>query len=379
MSSGCDLPLDLANHPRARRRIADARQHGVHPALVRPVGDAGVEAVGAGQVGIHVGGHVQAGGAGGLDAADHLLHPPPVGAARHLEVPDLHRHRRLARDGERLVQRLVDLLRLAADVARVEAVVPGRHLGERDQLRRPGEAARLVDEPGGDAERALQHGLFHQLLHPGELGGVRLHVGEAEHHAAHLGRAHQHRLVDAGPRPAQPPEVAGQVLPVDLEVVFAQPGLLLVDPGRVHRRGRDAFAGQLGGDALADLGLLARVDQRVQLALAEHVDEAGREREPVQLDAPVRSRVGEIAHGRDGVAADAHVGAEPGRPGPVDDPPAGEDQIEDRGAEERDHAWGATTIMPSSPSAPSTTARTGSTCFAMVASSRRGAVTSLVV
>src|SRR5438045_150307 len=86
-----------------------------------------------------------------------------------------------------------------------------------------------------------------------------------------------------------------------------------------------------------------------------------------------------IADGGDAVAADPDVRPEPGRPGPVDDAPAGEDQIEDRRAEQRDHACGATATTPSSPSAPSTTARTGSAWRTVVASCSSEPVTSLVV
>jgi len=66
------------------------------------------------------------------------------------------------------------------------------------------------------------------------------------------------------------------------------------------------------------------------------------------------------------------------RSGAVDDLPAGEDQVEDE--QRRDHPAfaGATTITPSSPMAPSTTARTGNACRASVASSTSAVVTSLV-
>src|SRR5439155_670185 len=127
-----------------------------------------------------------------------------------------------------------------------------------------------------------------------------------------------------------------------------------------HRRRRDAFAGQLGGDPLADLRLLAGIDQHVELALPEEIDEPGRDRQIPQLDPPFRLFPRKIADGGDAVAADPDVRPEPRRPGPVDDAPAGEDQIEDRRAEQRDHACGATATTPSSPSAPSTTARSGS-------------------
>src|SRR5205085_3395653 len=118
---------------------------------------------------------------------------------------------------------------------------------------------------------------------------------------------------------------------------------------------------------------------RIELALPQQVDEPGSKRAILEVDAAARLASGEIAHGDDGIAANADVRAKPGRARPVDHPAAGEDEIEDGRADQRGHACGATTITPSSPWAPSTTARTGNTWRAMVASSSRAEVTSLAV
>src|SRR2546421_4336932 len=95
-------------------------------------------------------------------------------------MPDLHRHSRLTGDGECLVERVADPLRLAPDVTRVDPAVLRRHPGEGDQLRSAGEASWLVDQAGRDAERTLPHRRLHQLLHPRQLLLVGLYVLEAE-------------------------------------------------------------------------------------------------------------------------------------------------------------------------------------------------------
>src|SRR5947207_6449140 len=95
------------------------------------------------------------------------------------------------------------------------------------------------------------------------------------------------------------------------------------------------------------------------------------------LDPRAGTRFGKIPDHRDRVAANADVGAEPGRAGAVDDAASREDQIEDQ--QRRDHVGGVTTITPSSPTAPSTTARTGRAVRARVASPMRPGGTSLAV
>src|SRR5207244_11856917 len=135
-------------------------------------------------------------------------------------------------------------------------------------------------------------------------------------------------VIYAQPRAPQHEEVAGETRPVNLAPVLPQPRLLLVDPGGIRRRGRDAFTGELGGDPLTHLRFLPRIDQRVQLALAEQVDESGREREILELDPPPGLAPGEIAYRRDGIAADADIGAKPWSPGAVHHAAAGEEQVE---------------------------------------------------
>src|SRR6266850_5701047 len=378
-----EVPPRLAGDPVAQRRVAQPRHQVVHPARVHPVGQRGVQPVRGGDVRVGVGGHVDAVRPGPLDPRDHLLHVPPV-RSTDLQVPDLHRDRGGPGDREGLVQRSEDPGSLAAQVGSVEAHVLRGHLRERDQLVRLREGARLVDETRRETERPLLHRFLDELLHPRELLRVGLRVAEAEHNASNLRRAHHHADVDRRPRPTQPAEVAAQIRPVHLQAVLAQPVFLLVHPGVVHGRGRDALAGQLAGDALPDLRLGARIDQHAQLALAEQIDEAGRHGQASRVDSPLRLRRRQLPDRGDAVPADAHVGAHPRGAGAVDHAATRDHQVVARRGgeedeEERDHPAGATTTTPSSPTAPSTTAFTGSMRRASVASETSPSLTLLVV
>ena len=72
-------------------------------------------------------------------------------------------------------------------------------------------------------------------------------------------------------------------------------------------------------DALPDLALRAAVhDQRLGRP-RQHVDEAGRDGEAGRIDDRRRGGACEVADGGDAIAADADVGAAPGRAGAVVD------------------------------------------------------------
>src|SRR6185503_16264821 len=101
--------------------------------------------------------------------------------------------------------------------------------------------------------------------------------------------------------------------------VLLEPRLHVADRRLARRRRRAALAGDLGGDALTDLRLGRWIDEQRVLGLAEHVDEAGRDELAARLDAATRTGAREVANGGDLVAADADVGAKPGRAGAVDD------------------------------------------------------------
>ena len=196
-------------------------------------------------------------------AAYDLLHPAPVVAARRLEVPDFDRNLRFAADLDRFVEALRERVGLAADVCRVHTPVTRRNFRERDQLRRARERRRRVDQRGRDAERALLHRLRTELLHLLQLLRYRLHLAVTEHGFSQARGADEGAQVDRRVPAAQE---AGDVVPVDGQLVLVEPRPRLGEDGRRHRRRRLALAGDLGGDALPHFRFDARIDQSVELA-----------------------------------------------------------------------------------------------------------------
>ena len=122
-------------------------------------------------------------------------------------------------------------------------------------------------------------------LAPQSLGGRGLDVAEPDHHRAHGGGADERPQVDGC---AEPPEVARQVAPVGPDSVAVVERLHLLEKPRRGRGDRLALAGDLGGDALADLRLHPVVGEQEALRLAEQVDEPRRHHAVAQLDAPPR-------------------------------------------------------------------------------------------
>ena len=107
---------------------------------------------------------------------------------------------------------------------------------------------------------------------------------------------------------------------------------------RVHKWGiRVAVhADDLGGDALADLGLVERLGQDGQAGMAVQIDEPGGDDPPGGIDGPAgrsdlaaRALVGGIsAHDLEAPVADPDVTPKARVTAPVHDRPAGDEQIE---------------------------------------------------
>ena len=72
----------------------------------------------------------------------------------------------------------------------------------------------------------------------------------------------------------------------------------------------------------------AAIDEDIELRLAEEVDEARGDDATVDVDAPPRRSLGEVADGDDLLSPDTDVGVHAWRPGPVDDVAVLEDEVE---------------------------------------------------
>ncbi len=137
----------------------------------------------------------------------------PVARALGFEVRGHHRHAGLAPDRDRFVHRFnqADERRrvrlhlphrigaLAALVTDVEAAVRLDHARERHHFARFRESAGVVLQAAGQAEGAVRHAFFHQLLHRADVGvGRGLVVALVAHHPrAHRGMTDQQRRVRA--------------------------------------------------------------------------------------------------------------------------------------------------------------------------------------
>src|SRR4029079_17454388 len=94
---------------------------------------------------------------------------------------------------------------------------------------------------------------------------------------------------------AEPLPVPVEVLPVDLDLVQREPAHDTAEDLVADRGHGSQLAGELGGDALTDLRLGARVDQDRQLALAEQVDESRCDHVVVGVDAEPGGDVPQVA------------------------------------------------------------------------------------
>ena len=94
-----------------------------------------------------------------------------------------------------------------------------------------------------------------------------------------------------------------------------------------ERRDGAAFTGDLGRDALGHLRQDAIIDERVDLRLAHHVDEAGSDDEAAHVERLTRRGGAEESHGHDPIAPNGDVSVMTGIAAAVDDPTALQDQV----------------------------------------------------
>ena len=253
---------DLPVQPGARRRIAQPRQHGLGPALLRPGRDQGGQVALSRVVGVHVGLHVDAPAARRRQPGHHLRHLPPQPALGDLEVQDLHRHARPPPDRQRLVDRRQHALPLAAQVGRVQAAVGGGGAAHRHQRLGVDPVSGRGAQPGRHAQRPLLHRLPHQGLHPRLLGGGGGPGAQPVHLRPDLAGVDQAAHVGGDP-------VAGQ--PVEVEAKLGE---------GVGGGGRARLAQDERRHPLADHALGLPVDQQRFARVAVDVDEPRRDHQP---------------------------------------------------------------------------------------------------
>src|SRR5262249_8182673 len=95
----------------------------------------------------------------------------------------------------------------------------------------------------------------------------------------------------------------------------------------LERADRPALAEDLCGDPLADLALGVAVFQEEVVRVRVHVDEPGRDDQPLGVDFPFGLLRGHAADGDDAIAPDGHVAEEPGVAAAVHDLAIADEQV----------------------------------------------------
>ena len=304
------LPADSG----ARRRILQPLGQPGAAAFVRPRRNRLRQAGAACDVGVLIGGELDAAPARRVDQRDDFLHPPEVLRAGDLEVEDVDRDARAFADRDRLLDPLAQLLAVVAQVRRVETAGGARRPRQRDQLVGPGVGVGRVDQAGRHAVGALRHRLGDQARHLLELVRLRRPLVVAHHQLAHLAEADVREQVDRGPAAFDGREVAGEVAPPPLG-------------GRRLRRDRAALADHLGGHPLPDLALGVAVGEQGEIGVGVRIDEARREHLAPGVDG-ARRRARDAPDAGDPSVAHRDRSGDRGAAAAVDDAGVGDEEIE---------------------------------------------------
>ena len=265
-------------------RVSEARHHGSPPALTHPHGQARVEGIAAGRVGIQVCRYIQPLDTRAVEALQHRGHAAPVLRVGGLQVMHDGRHAGLAGDAEHLVEALVDGVGFGALVRDVAAAVASRHARHGYQFLGAREAVGHILQGRGHAKGASLHGGGHLRLHGGQFDGCCGAVVAADHRIPHAASADERAQVDGGGALVEHREVARQVGPRRhaFLVEHRREGMELaraIVGGTAEAR----LAGELGRDALHDLAADAAVAQHPVFRLAEPVDEARRHHQAARV------------------------------------------------------------------------------------------------
>ncbi len=242
---------------------------------------------------IAVGGDFQR---GGCQEADSVVQFMPVGAPGCFEMADVKVFLPGGTAGiDRFGQGLQQLVALAAEVRRVGAFEVGQHLQQRGDLRRRGETARRIQQPGRKSRRPLTE-LFAQERR--RLFDVERFVPIAADRPPERVVPAQRRDVDGRAAALRLRGVTGEVAPGDFDAVVGVQMVQVVPVAfRDRERRQPAVAGDFGGDALGYLAGRLRRGQDRQIGVPVRIDEPGGERQPAAVDGPVRAQGGEHGSG----------------------------------------------------------------------------------
>ena len=297
----------LGTDTRAVGGVAQPSEDGGATALRGPRGEDDIEVGAGGGVGIAVGGDGEALGLGGFDGSEGGIELGPVGFAGGFQVRDLQAHAGGAGNLDGFGNGFEERAAFTAHVGGVDAAVARNHAGKGFDfvgLRVHGGG---IDEAGAEAHAALGEGVGQQLRHAGNFFGARGARLDAHDGGADGAVADEHGGVDGGALGGQQGAVVRHALPL-AGVGLLQPvgGHGIAGPAR--RGAGTAVAGDFRGDALLDFRGGAGFNQQIGVGVGVDINEAGRN------DAAggvifVGSGGGQLADGRDAVAAQGDIGA----------------------------------------------------------------------
>ena len=305
--------------------LAQGPQQAVHAPAVVPRRDDHMQERAPRRIGVLGHRDVDPGGAGLVDAPDERGGAAPVLFPADLEVGDHGGDAGAFADGDHLFHGFGDGVGLVAHVHVVDAAVRRRGLGYGYRFLKALVAARRVDQPGGDAARALVHAPGDQIPHGPDFVVFRGPVGHAHDAQAHRAEPHVRGDVERRLRGLQAVEVFRKAVPCPRHVerpgeagkVFLPVGLVAVLD---RREGHAVQPEVFGGYALHDLAVHALPGEERQFRMAVPVHEAGAERLAVHiLHAAGAGRGAGGEHGGDGAAFHAHITVEPRVARAVDD------------------------------------------------------------
>ena len=92
-----------------------------------------------------------------FDPRNHAVELVPIGATGHLQMINLGRCLRRARNLDQLIDRLLDAVALGPHMADVHAAAPPGLFNQRDEFGCFSIGTRRIDQRGADPERTFRH------------------------------------------------------------------------------------------------------------------------------------------------------------------------------------------------------------------------------
>ena len=224
---------------------------------------------------------------GRLDHAEELFRAAPAVDPRKLQMGDLNMDPAALADVDGFGHRVVDGVRLVANMRRISGAMLFQDAAERPDLVGFGIEPRRREQPARHAERAGFERLREHFLHMAKLAVAGRAVLHAHRHQTQRVVSDLHDGVhrDGRPRFHVAGEIGfgeGQPGRAGRKIIGEEVGL----SGQGRRDREAAIADHLGRDPLADLRLRQRIERQGEIGVGMNVDKAGGEHPAGPVDLP---------------------------------------------------------------------------------------------